>query len=91
MGRPPSARRRASLFLDPAVPVLLHVLFRRGFERTDDSEAEELGVGVIPDALRELGILDFPVGVGGAACCDSELFGGIIVPSASASGVRVWL
>ncbi len=44
---------------------------------------------MVPDALGELRILDFPVGVGGAACGDPKFFCGIIVPRAAASGVRV--
>ena len=44
---------------------------------------------MVPDALGELRILDFPVGVGRAARGDPQFFCGIIVPSTASSGVRV--
>ena len=79
----------ASFFLHATVPELLHVLFRGRFQRTHDAEAEELRVGVVPDALRELRVLDFPVRVRGAPRGDPEFFSGIIVPCSASGGVWV--
>ena len=61
--------------LDAAVPDSEQSLGRRDGQRPDDANAEELGVGVIPDALGELGILDLPDFVGIAACGAAEFVG----------------
>ena len=50
------------VFFHAAVPVSLHLLGRRDFQRAHHAEAEELRVGVIPDALRELRVLALPLG-----------------------------
>ena len=44
---------------------------------------------MVPDTLGELGILDFPVGVGSTACGDPKFFCGIIVPRPASRRVRV--
>ena len=56
------ARKKAGLlFLRHAVVPGGEHFFRRGdFQRTDDAEAEPLGIGVVPDALGKLRILGFP-------------------------------
>ena len=71
-----SAPRRCAqwlVLLNAAVPKLLHLLWRGDFQGAHHAETEKLSVGVVPDALGELRILDFPVGVGGAACGDIAL------------------
>jgi hypothetical protein len=73
-------RGRLLLFVEsPDVPVVVHFLSGRHFEGTDDAEAEELGVGVVPDGFGELGVLLFPCFAGGAAGGDAEVLG-VIVP-----------
>src|SRR5580765_2824093 len=42
------------------VPVFEHLLLRRNLERTHNAEAEERGVGHIPDALGQLRVFFFP-------------------------------
>ncbi len=79
------------ILLHAAVPVRLHLLGGRRLERADDAEAEELGVGVIPDALGELRVLDLPLGTGAAAGGDAELGGIFVIPRAAARDVRVGL
>src|SRR5437667_9671980 len=48
------------VLFDSAVPVFSHFLRWRDLERADDAEAEELGVGVVPDALGQLRVLHLP-------------------------------
>src|SRR5262245_21216 len=45
--------QRRIVLLNAAVPVGEHFLLRRRLQRPNDAEAEELRVGVIPDALRK--------------------------------------
>src|SRR4051812_18891035 len=57
---------RAHLLLvmfDAVVPVAVHLVRRSKLRRTNQAESEPLGVGHIPDALRQLRILLLPVRV----------------------------
>ena len=46
--------------MDSTVPIPVELLGSGDLEWTDDSEPEELGVSVVPDALGKLRVLDFP-------------------------------
>ena len=78
----------SSFFFYTAVPVFIHFFCARDFERTDDAEANELGVGQIPDRLRQLRVLHFPVGDGVGASGATEAVG-VVGPGTAASDVRI--
>ncbi len=59
-------------------------------ERPDDAEPDERGVGVPPDALRPLGVLDAPLGVRPAPRGAAELVG-VVVPRPAADHVGIFL
>ena len=67
----------------------MHFFWAGSGEGPNDAEAEELGIGVIPDTFGELRILDFPSGGGGAASGGAEGGGFVVVPGATAGGMRV--
>src|SRR5215831_19042551 len=50
------------VMLQAAVPVAEHLIGARDLRRTHEAKAQPLRVGVVPDALRQLGVLLFPVG-----------------------------
>ena len=64
--------------------------FSCSLERPDDPEADESGVGVPPDALGPLGVLDAPFGVRGQPGGAAEPVG-VVVPRAAAGHVGVFL
>src|SRR2546423_6899584 len=77
-----------SLFLHTVVPVLIHCLDVRHFERTNQPEAEPLRIGQIPNTLRHLRILHFPGAVGRHARPATRLHGRI-VPGPATYGMRI--
>ena len=48
------------ILLHAAVPVFVHLCRRGCFQRANNSEAQKLGIGVIPDALGQLRVLYLP-------------------------------
>ena len=77
------------ILFDAAIPDAVHFFWAGNDEWPNDAEAEELGIGVVPDTFGELRILDFPSGGGGAASGDAEGGGFVVVPGATAGGMRV--
>ena len=67
----------------PEVPGIVHFLDGGHAERADEAHAEELGAGVIPDALGKLGVHHFPGVLGAAAGGAAEVLW-IIIPGAAA-------
>ena len=67
----------------------MHFFWAGNDEWPNDAEAEELGIGVVPDTFGELRILDFPIGGGGATGGGAEGGGFVIVPGATAGDMRV--
>src|SRR4051812_12096473 len=56
----------------------------------DDAEADEGGVGMPPDALGPLRVLDAPLGVGPASLGAAEQFG-VVVPRAAPDDIGILL
>src|SRR2546430_3340064 len=76
------------VFLHAAVPVFGHLLRRRHLQRPNDAEAEELRVGMIPDALGQLRVLHLPRFVGRPPRGAAKLLRRVI-PRAAPYGVRI--
>ena len=60
----------------------------RNLERANNAEAEELGVGHIPDAFRQLRILLFPRWVR-MTSCRAPQFVGSVIPGPAPGNVRI--
>src|SRR6185369_17629867 len=75
---------------DAVGPVFGQLFGRRHFERTNNAEAEELRVRVVPDAFGELRVLHFPGGAGSASGRAAQT-GGIIIPGTTARNVTIRL
>ena len=61
------------------IPSIMHCFQGRNVQGPDDSHAEELGVGVVPEALWKLGIHALPVFTGSPAGGAAEV-PGVIIP-----------